>query len=185
MEQFEVTSGQVHITDPCYDLSTWCGMYNAPAKNGLWNAETVISDEGIWGKRVAELKVWHSAHSPEFPEKLNADFGVDSGQMGVFDVSIYEENCKYDESSDNFYTQCCKQTLEYSRSGVVGHINPTDWIGKGFVTSSGYGDGSYNGYAQYDGNELVAIKIVFISDPENEDEVYDEDYDPWYENHED
>jgi hypothetical protein len=181
-KEFEIVSGKVRITDPCYDTSTWCSTEVDKVKNGKWNAFVTKSDEGDWGMRCAVLEVWHSDYKKEVVindnmKYIDADIGVDSGQAGIFDSKFY----KNEEVANKFYTEkgtgrpfdpddlwyslSCDQTLGEEQWGAIPY---------GAVSSSGYGDGSYRAYKTEIGGEIVAIKIIFIGDEEMENEDSDE-----------
>lgn len=38
MNQFTITSGAMRVTDPCYEVDTWCAGELANVMNGTWNA---------------------------------------------------------------------------------------------------------------------------------------------------
>lgn len=159
--QFEVKSGKVCLSDPCYDKETWCGKYDVPAKNGVWFAEVSYNDEG----RVSTVRYAHnSIDSLANVGLTNQEFGVDSGQFGVFDSSIWEDASEWDDEAATFYGKCCDLTCNAEEGcGVV--------FGSGFVSSSGYGDGGYDGYLYYAADkpdELVAFYIDFCADGDEE-----------------
>lgn len=176
MKTFEVTSGALLVTDPCYQVPTWCTGRVENAKNGTWLAGIKVTDEGSWGSRVAEFIAWHAGSglvgSDAIDDKLDADIGVDSGQCGVFDAKQYEKmgggRGEYDDPT-SFYGAICTGTLSDEHMGSVAF---------GAASSSGFGDGSYNAYVLRDAAGMAyAVKIVFIdeeyNDAEDED---DEDY---------
>lgn len=157
--EFEVTSGRLRVTDPCYNKDTWCsGVLNVP--NGTWVSHLMMSDEGGWGTRVAIiLIVKKDSQGYEKDWSLtNIDVGVDSGQAGFFDDAKYPEDPHED---DAFYDSVCNLTLGPNSGGVLPF---------GAVSSSGYGDGGYNCYVSYVNGEIVAAKIVFIGDESEEEE---------------
>jgi hypothetical protein len=184
-KEFDVTSGEIVCSDPCYDLDTWCqGIVKA--RNGKWIAEVEISDEGSWGERIAGLKIYHSDIADKFLSEmgnidlLNFSAGVDSGQFGFFDRSTYRNNDsakdleKYDfgtnyvkdENGDDWYRACCHLTLAEEGFGVLPN---------GAVSSSGFGDGSYDVFGAKDENgEYLYLHVVFIGEDEE-----DEDDDFW------
>jgi hypothetical protein len=82
------------------------------------------------------------------------DFGVDSGQFGIFDASIYSTSISYNEPG--FYKNCCDVTQGDFPYGVVDSA--------GFVSASGYGDGGYEGFGAFEGDQLVAFRIEFITE---------------------
>lgn len=164
--QFEITSGKMRVTDPCYSKGTWCsGVFNAA--NGKWNAYIGVSDEGSWGDRVSELVVMNEDAGYLFNWQLtNIDVGVDSGQAGFFDEAKYPDGERTGEYEDlnTFYGQVCEMTLSRKQAGVLPF---------GVASSSGYGDGSYRCYVAYNNNnEVVAARIQFIDDNYEEDEDY-------------
>jgi hypothetical protein len=115
-QSFEITSGKMIVTDPCYDKETWCQAKLDNVKTGKWHATAEYSDEGDWGDRVASIWVWHDSlgitdPGRDFPncnESIPADIGVDSGQAGFFDLEQYPD----DPHKDNaFYDAVCKLTL--------------------------------------------------------------------------
>lgn len=184
--QFECTTGVLVISDPCYDLDTWCMGEIEKAKKGIWKAFVVMNDSGGWGVRCAELIALHEELSPQlmsqlYWEKSSIDVGVDSGQAGIFDKSSFKNDSliKEDphfsrnhanEAGERWYAACCDITLSDDQAGV---------LPGGAVSSSGYGDGMYDCFIVKKGDEVVGVKIVFIGDDEDEDEedLFEEDYD--------
>ncbi len=159
--KFNISSGVMRVTDPCYDPGTWCsGTIDVP--NGEWHAYIEESDEGTWGKRVASIEVRYQNDFKHYSWELtNIDVGVDSGQAGFFDNQLYPDH----PGDDPFYDRVCRLTLGENSAGVIEF---------GAVSSSGYGDGGYSCYvARNSDNQIVAAKIVFIDDGYEEDE---EDY---------
>jgi len=186
MNTFKIKSGKLHVTDPCYDADTNCGLYNLPAQNGEWEGEVERLDKKDWGMRVGELVVHHKDHFTEVHsgswEELEGEVGVDSGQAGVFDSEIYPKGENDGEANDmsSFYGRACRETCpEFDRT----HAKEKESKGLsldcgvvddgGFVSCSGYGDGGYTAYGVKNSkNELIAVKIVFIDDEDEEDEDY-------------
>ena len=172
---FQVTSGKVHITDPCYDIETSesYGMYNVTAQNGEWAGVAEIENDGVWGQRVKSAIVYHRDYTHcynAFMKPAPIKFAVDSGQIGVFDVSIYvKDNAdEYDfKNPTTFYEHAAHATLEtpFLSDSVMD---------AGFCTSTGYGDGCYCAELGYDGGELIAVRFFFIEEDE-EDEMFPED----------
>lgn len=201
--EFEITSGKVIVTDPCYEVGTWCqGTLDNVAK-GKWTAFVGRSDERMWGMRCAELTVVHDSYARRYEQREQLEreekftkeacekkgvkysdifafkplkwedskihVGVDSGQAGVFDADIYPKGeCGEYGDKESFYGQCCDTTLNWPGAGV---------IKGGVVSSSGYGDGGYRcmiAKDPFENAKIIAIKIIFIGDPEDGEET-DED----------
>jgi len=150
-------SGRVVVSDPCYDRTTWCMQPDFPVRRGRYQVFATISDEGEMGLRVASLMVCHE----DFVDEALAlewqvavtDIGVDSGQCGFFDDSVYPQSKDHHESKP-FYDECCEITLADSQAGLL-------QSGKGVVSSSGYGDGGYCLWAKEVNGENVALLLDF------------------------
>jgi hypothetical protein len=174
---FEVVSGAIVCSDPCYSIPTWCQGIVENVKNGTWIAQVIKSDEGDWGERIAMLSISHKDVEDAEANVDIMDFvgGVDSGQFGFFDKDFYRNDEKakdlekysfssdFDkEGGDEWYRACCNLTLSSEQWGVLPN---------GVVSSSGFGDGSYDvfGYKDESG-QYVAFAVVFIYDDEDEEE---------------
>jgi len=174
MEKFEIVSGTLVCSDPCYSIPTWCQGIVENVKKGTWVAD--VEEDESWGRRIAELRINHVNHflSGKF-EEMPFSAGVDSGQFGFFDKEFYRNDEKakelkkynfgddYDtEEGDEWYRACADITLADEQWGVLPN---------GVVSSSGFGDGSYRVFGQKDSNgEYVAFQVVFIEAEEDEDE---------------
>lgn len=187
MKQFEVKSGKIVASDPCYTLDKWCTGIIDNVRNGTWFAHVERSDQGSWGNRITTLVVYHADNLKTNPDilslfknmpKLPFVGGVDSGQFGFFDHDAYRNDnvitsniplwdSRIEEPGDKFYSACCKQTIEGESWGVLPF---------GAVSSSGFGYGSYdilgdkNSYGEY-----VAFAVIYINDKNHDDE--DDDWD--------
>lgn len=94
---FDVQSDQLVVSDPCYNLGTWCiGILKNP-KKGKWFASVEKSNEGDWGSRIAELFACHEEFEVNSQwnyflfDKCDFEIGVDSGQAGIFE----KRRCSY------------------------------------------------------------------------------------------
>ena len=175
-KEFEVKSGSIVCSDPCYVIPTWCQGVVDNVKNGTWIAEVIETDEGDWGKRIALLGIKHKdVDEPDANvDIMNFAGGVDSGQFGFFDKDFYrndelakdldKENFgeNYDtQEGDTWYRACSKLTLGNDQWGVLPN---------GVVSSSGFGDGSYDVYGAKDGSgEYVYFSVIFIHEEDEED----------------
>jgi len=157
-------------------------------RKGTWLAHSNIETVGDWGQRNIDLTIHHAdikINESDW-EELPGTFGVDSGQFGFFDRDHYrkaesvKDMPKYDfggdfltddsdRDADIWYHACCKITLDHPESWGV--------LPNGVVSSSGFGDGSYDVYGIKDAyGEYAAFRVVFI-DMNEED-----DLDEWEEN---
>lgn len=184
MEQkFEIKSGKVVLSDPCYELGTWCQGVINNVKNGEWCAEATHVES--WGRRVASLVSYHKDYPTTANDVmadgkiLNFDGGVDSGQFGHFDFDGYRDDnsiigvpriCPEPENiiceDEPWYSMCCDRTIGGDGFGV---------LPLGVVSSSGYGDGSYDTFGIMNENgEYVAFATIFITDADMEDDSDDD-----------
>jgi Protein of unknown function (DUF4241) len=170
--EFELGEKAV-ITDPCYDRPEVTNRNNAvvDVDPGKWDAHIVISNEALWGNRVAELQISKAGTIPAGYSRsweFIATCGVDSGQLGVFDYGKYPIGVNgYDSDYDdpeNWYRRACNETYDEEdlskKAGIVESM--------GVNSSSGFGDGAYEVLVARNGEDkVVGIKVVFI--PEDED----------------
>ena len=150
------TTGILLLCDPCYKRE-----YGKPSVQrikvapGIWEVNaTFLSDN------IATLQANLINSFPKTTQILTEDAGVDSGQFGFFDETIfpYNDNRNYDDK-DSFYGRCCKVTLEPPYVGIVDE--------KGVASSSGFGDGSYTVIVGKTLDGLVVdISVEFISEEE-------------------
>lgn len=193
MRKFEVVSGKMVLSDPCYELGTWCQGVIDNVKNGTWVGGVEQSEEGVWGLRnsmLISMNVEALEKNPNLENELMSrkhlldfDGGVDSGQFGHFDFDNYrkddniiDEPKAFDDNfekriGDKWYSACCYQTLKTEDDfGAVPF---------GVVSSSGYGDGSYLTYGVKDeNNQWVGFMTIFI---DNEENGFEEQFDDFEE----
>ena len=145
---------KVDITDPCYDKDVWCRI-TTDCEPGAYKGYVEMSDQGDWGMRVASVSIFKGDKMWDIYEMdYIGNIGVDAGLAGFF-------NNKPDFKDDEWSELCDK--IEKGNA----------WnLYDGIFSSSGFGDGVYNVYANEDRN---AFTIVFIYDEEccEEDEEWD------------
>lgn len=194
MKEFEITSGKIVCSDPCYKTDVWCMGIVDNVENGSWIAIADKKDMGDWGERITSLFIGNKQHLERNPklvdyvfedEPLNFAGGVDSGQFGFFDFANYRNDesakdlKKYDfgteydiEDGDKWYRACSNLTLGDESWGTLPN---------GVVSSSGFGDGSYDVYGYKDAyDKYIAFAVVFIYDEEDEEiceECGEDDFD--------
>ncbi|MCR8978449.1 DUF4241 domain-containing protein [Brevibacillus laterosporus] len=176
---FQITSGTLVVSDPCYECEQGISGIVEEAAIGTWIGIIDQIDTGDWGERCAYVCAYHKSIDIEQVTNWEAcDFivGVDSGQAGIFEHQIY----RVDDSvigetkfmpEDRWYSSCCDQTLGEPKAGV---------INGGVVSRSGFGDGGYEAFiAKNAEGKVIAVQIVFITEEdlleEEEDEEDEED----------
>lgn len=150
------------VIDPCYsDKESGQALTIVPGEYDVY--ATYAND------RVAQLIV--SMVYPKYTWVLQDTVNVDSGQMSVI---------AYDKWSHEEYDKFCAVTDEYS-VGFVGENNPY-----AVVCETGYGDGCYDVYVQYNlAGDINGIMVEFIYDEEDEDEEDEGDNDDEEDNDDD
>jgi len=172
---FEIVSGKMIVTDPCYEPEGSYVLF-LDVKKGMWTART-SEEEG----RISEIECQCIGQYGGVWDLRSEDIGVDSGQAGFFDLQFYnkdehiiglEKSYIYDgsplvdvngtwHSDTHWYNFCCDRTLGPDGWGVVPY---------GAVGSSGWGDGCYKCYTKANSDkEIIAVKIVFIEEQEEEE----------------
>jgi len=101
--------------------------------------------------------------------------GVDSGQIMFSDpsyVHMFSDSDEFNPESEGrdysySYNGACGATLTDKRAGQLRF--PLGHAGAGVVVSSGYGDGFYPVYAEYnEEGRIMSASIVFIPDEDDE-----------------
>lgn len=161
--EFNIKSGKVFVSDPCYSRGTWCMGELDNVQNGKWQAEVIAVDEGMCGTRNGALIASYgnrqiSKSCPNW-KKQNFEVGVDSGQAGIFDDAGFKSEDDDYGNTNSWYRRCCDLTSNKKCAGIIEK--------SGVVSSSGFGDGSYDCYVIKKGKKIVAIKIDFCLDAEN------------------
>ena len=169
---------KLFASDPCYQRVDETDLSSAVISvvPGTWKSSAILSDEGSWGDRVAELyaysKYWEDdGYMNPWNWEFYSSCGVDSGQLGFFDYEKYPigvngYEADYEDES-NWYKRACNETYNEKkhdkRFGIVENM--------GVNSSSGFGDGCYDIFvARNNDDEVIAVKSVFIPEDEDRDD---------------
>ena len=85
---------EVYVTDPCYSVPTWCQTKLTNVLPGEWIVSMIYDEKG-GSNRNAELYLVHKDYQGKnllYDWDWLGDFGVDSGQAGVFDAASYRSD---------------------------------------------------------------------------------------------
>jgi hypothetical protein len=135
--------------------------------------ERAQESKAAYNGRVAYLMARHeSMPLPDLTdlsnwEKSEIHVGVDSGQAGVFDLTRYAGALGIGDHDnkvqDNEYNKVCQLTLDEDDSwGTLPY---------GAVSSSGWGDGSYDCYfLRNEQGQPATLLIVYLTDYEEEED---------------
>ena len=149
----------VIVSDPCYEVGTWCQKELSNVLPGAWGVEVKRTKS-----RITELIVRHEDYPEcEISEFESGHIAVDSGQCGFFDTDYYKEHQPDDDYNNpaSWYRRICDITLD-SKGWYNGWGTIDD---KGVVSESGYGDGLYDLYiSKNTDGEIVGMRVVFIEE---------------------
>lgn len=223
---FQMTADTVIVTDPCYNLGTWCQAQIENVQQGTWKGHVYRKidsfDLKCREKRIADLqenivktkarasslgaatlsffledfeKMLKEAYEADCSrvsvliahhelvdpfnsfdnewKAVEADIGVDSGQMSISSIDNWkdQEKCldyegpetpneEYPEvphrGSTGPYWKICELTGSKFGGGVIDN--------RAVVSQSGWGDGSYVAFTLNHNDKVVGIAVVFIPD---------------------
>ena len=176
MEKKIITLGsEVFVTDPCYEVGTWCQAKLTNVLPGNYYAFMTGTFE-MYGTRNTGVAVIHEDYINKQPKRWykHGNIGVDSGQAGIFSAESYKNDSIIESISapvldskgrefnlprmtkqpgDDWYERMCRLTLNTQESWGA--------YDQGIVSSSGMGDGMYGFSIQKSKNKIVAIAIDF------------------------
>lgn|SRR5574344_2115813 len=150
----EIKDG-AYLTDPCYNITTWCQQLLNNVKGGKWVVDYEFNDE----TEQVVLSLAHEDYGMDifnnYDEiKDSALLGVDSGTIGIFDKKYYEKYHYNNTIDDSWYeNKVCYFTQELRRGA-----NIID--GKGVWVNTSYGDGEYIAQLYIKDNKVCGIEIV-------------------------
>lgn len=175
---------EVVVSDPCYEIPTWCQAIVKNVLPGNYRTLVIKGDEGDWGTRCSRLIAIHEDYAHQ-DEKFRwssypASIGVDSGQAGIFSIETYRKDTVFEGQKSNFnytpwkddggeqwYGHMCDRTLGKEQWGTYS---------EGVVSSSGFGDGSYELLVATKKNKVVGFIIDFYLDNRSNKEVVNEEF---------
>ena len=160
-------SDKVRVTDPYYDIDTWCAGTLDNVLPGefecSYNQDTKKWFNGENYERVTSIEVHHKDYpyieASEYMKDI--DVGVDSGQAGIFDFSMFENVCSDDDKKNDFVHDIDDLPSEGNTI-----------YDQGLVSIAGDGDGDYACFVgRNDEGQIVAIKIDYYPDYELLEEI--------------
>lgn len=142
---------KIDVTDPCYNRDVWCRINDLEIVPGDYTCVAFIKNTGSWGRRVVTAGIYLNGKIPKASEmECCEDIGVDAGLAGFFDHKP--------DFTDEQWGRFCDLVDDYP--SVV--LEDSDFF-RGFVTSSGYGDGGYPLYVARDEHgRICACELRFL-----------------------
>lgn len=144
---------EVRVSDPCYGSKTWCNKLLDNVSEGMWDCYAVVNERN----RVAFLAVCKDGcRFALASDECVARVCVDAGVMGVFDEKYFQKTRDDSGADDKWYEE------NVCADHCFGNMAFMTDEGKGFVTSSGYGDGRYFVFVDRDvDGDIVRITVDF------------------------
>jgi hypothetical protein len=138
--RYEVPSGSLIVSDPCYERGCQCAAEIPMVKDGVWVGSVGMAALPGGVLYVTEL-ITQVIDCPDDLPWIDSGItvGVDSGQMGIFD------------------------RVEFDKRPRGKLINVALLSPFGIVSSTGFGDGVYSCLVKQHAGKTVAVKVVFLS----------------------
>lgn len=125
---------KVKISDPCYGTVVWCSDECEDIEAGIWDCYIAMTEES---SRPAYLVMCKDGYQFDIPKRIEvAGIGVDSGTCGIYDLDYYEKYHSERDVDEGWYQRNVMSWCMKDRAFICEE-------GNGFVSESGYGDGSY------------------------------------------
>ena len=185
----------VVVSDPCYQIPTWCQAVIDDVLPGNYNATVLKQDEGDWGTRCSKIIAIHQDYNytDKFKwEYYSGSIGVDSGQCGIFSMDSYRNDDHQIENGDgdiSFFSQepWASMRSQDKETGEEWYVKMCSWTlgknqwgvyDKGIVSSSGFGDGSYNLYVARKKKKIIGFIVEFLDDEQRRSlkKIVEEDF---------
>lgn len=122
-----------------------------------------LSKRYRWTHRVVEITVTHSKYKRNLPEEESKEeVNVEGGMCGVFDEKYWGEiNNTSEEAQESWFWRCFYKTYNERKRKNTCTAGTID--GRGFVSSTGLGDGDYLfRTAKNKDGKTVSITVVFV-----------------------
>lgn len=161
---FIVESGELIVTDPAYgvDEKNTKQIKLSNVKKGEWTARITYTEEDY----VQSLQIFYGKNNLSKKWNICDDLiGVDSGQAGIFDISLFGRDSAIPYEVKNV------NNIEINRSGLKYYVACADMVTSDFqggivpggaVSMSGYGDGLYSVEVNYNvSKELIGVRVSF------------------------
>ena len=158
-------TNHVTVTDPCYTPNIWCAKQLVIVKPDRYTAYVRYTDNE---NRIAELRLIPESRSVDEFDLEWTNIGsaaVDSGTMTITDTEYFESFSKTEDRNEAWNKIYATYYSGRDEHGNVCHIIPD----KAIVVSTGYGDGMYYIDAVIEDDEIVALRIIFISEDDDEE----------------
>ena len=150
---------EVYLTDPCYDITTWCQQLLKKVKSGNWVVDYEYNEFEDGMEQQVILSVAHEDYGMtifnDYDEVVDSVvLGVDSGTIGIFDKKYYEDYHYENKINDEWYD---KNICDFSNTLRRG-TNITD--NKGVWVNTSYGDGEYYATLYIRDEKICGIEII-------------------------
>lgn len=144
---------KAYLSDPCYGHTCWCNTFIDTIEGQYRVYITRSKDEFGMVTNLVAIHEDYYKRNFKLPKNdcENIWCGVDSGTCGIFDYEYFRSTRGDNDVDDDWYQE-----------NVIGMglYNITD--DKGVISCSGFGDGTYPVFAEYNKDkQAYAIRICF------------------------
>lgn len=150
---------EVYLTDPCYDITTWCQQLLKNVKSGKWVVDYEYNEYEDGTKQEVILSIAHEDYGMtifnDYDEVVDSVvLGVDSGTIGIFDKDYYEKHHFENKIDEDWYNKNICDFTKTLRRGT----NITD--NKGVWVNTSYGDGEYTAQLYMKDGKICGMEII-------------------------
>ena len=166
--EIKFDQGTISATDPCYDRDVWCRIDAIPIHKGTYKCYIykATSKKSMSYGRVARIEIIRK--NTKLSEKARYKFlgmiGVDAGLAGFFQNKPDFSNTEWQTFCDKLWSE--DQNLESSDKQNAYMYEDDSKKAKGFFSSSGWGDGSYEVFKKEEiirnQKRISALQIRFL-----------------------
>ena len=163
---------KARISDPCYDIDTWCAGTLENVLEGKYNCYYQSVNTGSWGIRIASIEVRHEDYNDVEPiEVQDIDVGVDSGHAGIYDLDYFINTKENKDEYDVWYDRVFGCTYKTVKNPDYMPFEKSKWWEEGFKIIQYYIE-EYSSLdtlsrvlallKEYDGKELTPDEKEYI-----------------------
>jgi len=125
-------SGNIRITDPCYDRNSSYNLLIDNIITGIWNAKITYElydfffTNDKYTEKISSLLTWHydyDVFSSKDWQKYSYGIITNTAQVGVFDDMYYPINDTGTYYKNTFYRKCCNNATSKNKFGLVAYNN--------------------------------------------------------------
>lgn len=160
---FEVVSGMIIVSDPCYDFERGECNFIDNVVNGFW--EVLVEYDNDRPKKINTKALKHISNN-DFKRSITRDICMDSGMVGFYDLKFFQNSDIIDDLN-KFYKDGVDQWLPEQKwfsanFGATQNELKAGNVPHGFVVSTPYMVGCCDLYCEKQNDEIIGFEIVLL-----------------------